>query len=173
MAGQTLDELFVAHRQKLVWSVFRIVRCSETAEDVVHEAYLRVSAALCERPVGTIRPFLYRTARNLAIDHVRGRNIRNRIVAAADTDLLNGVASLMPSPERQALDRQRLGQLQAALAGMSARRREILVRSRLHGWSYERIAGHFGLSESAVQKNIRVALAQCLAAITEKDEPQV
>ncbi|MPY73853.1 MAG: sigma-70 family RNA polymerase sigma factor [Alphaproteobacteria bacterium] len=173
MAGQTLDELFVAHRQKLVWSVFRIVRCSETAEDLVHEAYLRVSAALCERPVGTIRPFLYRTARNLAIDHVRGRRIRNRIVAAADTDLLNGVASLMPSPERQALDRQRLGQLQAALAGMSARRREILVRSRLHGWSYERIAGHFGLSESAVQKNIRVALAQCLAAMTEKDEPQV
>jgi RNA polymerase sigma-70 factor (ECF subfamily) len=173
MAGQTLDELFVAHRQKLVWTVFRIVRCSETAEDVVHEAYLRVAAALCDRPVGTIRPFLYRTARNLAIDYVRGRRIRGRIVTAADTDLLNGVASLVPSPERQTLDRQRLGRLQQAMAEMSPRRRDILVYARLHGWSHERIASHFGLSESAIQKNIRVALEQCLAALSEKDEPQV
>lgn len=174
MAERTLDELFVLHRPKLVWTVYRIVRCSETAEDVVQEAYLRVAAALREHPVRTIQPFLYRTARNLAIDTVRGSRIRGRIVSTvADGSVLDDVPSRLPSPERQTLDRQRVGRLEAALAELPPRRRQILVLARLHGWSYQRIAAHLGLSESAVQKNVRVALAHCLARLAENDTPRV
>ena len=127
MADRTLDELFVQHRPKLVWTVYRIVRCSETAEDVVQETYLRVAAALRDHPVRMIRPFLYRTARNLAIDHVRGNRIRGRIVTpTGDERALDTVPSALPSPERQTLDRQRVGRLEAALGELSPRRREIL-----------------------------------------------
>lgn len=174
MAERTLEELFIAHRQRLVWSVYRIVKCGETAEDVVQDAYLRVSAALRDRSVRTLQPFLYRTARNLAIDHVRGRRIRSRIVGeAADESSANQIASSVPTPERQALDRERLAVLEAAMADMPPRRREILIRARLHGWSHAQIAAHFGISESAVQKNVHVALAHCLALLAEKDDPQV
>jgi len=38
------------------------------------------------------------------------------------------------------------------------------VLHKFHHWSYERIAGHFGISRSAVEKNIHVALGHLLAA---------
>ena len=52
---------------------------------------------------------------------------------------------------------------------MTERRRTIFILHKLHGWNYARIAAHTGISESAVQKNIRLALADCLRAMTEND----
>lgn len=174
MAEQTLEEMFVAHRPRLVWTVYRIVRCAETAEDLVQDAYVRVSAALRDRPVHTLQPFLYRTARNLALDHVRGTRIRNRIVGEAVGDLVtDDVPAAVPTPERQVIDRERLSVLETAMAALPPRRRDILICARLHGWPHARIAKHFGISKSAVQKNISVALAHCLESLDEKDDEEV
>jgi RNA polymerase sigma-70 factor (ECF subfamily) len=55
----------------------------------------------------------------------------------------------------------------AALNGLSERRRQILVLHKFHHWTYERIAQHYGISRSAVEKNVQVALAHLLAAQSE------
>jgi len=147
----------------------RLVGSSETAEDLAQDAYLRVAAAVRERPVHALRAFLFRTARNLAFDHLRAERMHGTVIAQGlASEAVEAVPTAFPSPEAHAFDRERLALLDAALGRMKGRRRTIFVLHKLHGWDYARIATYLGITESAVQKNIRWALADCLAAM-EKD----
>ena len=89
----TLDTLFLQQRNTLVGTLFRIVRCEQTAEELAHESYLRVAGAIAKKPVEHIQAFLYQTARNLALDHLRHELVRRRVegeAASAGDDLGGG-----------------------------------------------------------------------------------
>ena len=142
-----------------------MVGCYQTAEDLSQEAYLKVSAAIRKGPIAYPRPFLYQTAKNLALDHLRKQKVRGRAFDDPDDgDEVLQVADVLPGPERSATIAQEVDRLLAILAGQPRRRREILVLHKIHGWRYDEIAAYFGISRSAVEKNIRTALAHCLSA---------
>jgi len=167
---QTLDAIFRDQREALVATLYRLVGCLHTAEDLAHEAYLRVAAALAERPIRHPQPFLYQTARNLALDHLRTGKSRRRFVrGSVEEQELHGVASTAPIPEQIASDGQRLQRLNEALAELPARAREVLILHRLHGFSYPAIAERLQVSQTTVQKDLRLALAHCAAALADAD----
>lgn len=164
---QLLDELFLAHRAPLVSTILRIVGCHQTAEDLAQETYVRVCQAARERSIDYLQPFFYQTAKNLALDYLRKEQVRHRVLAFnADDASVSAVPSSAPLPEQVAADDQRQSQLHAVMAGLPERKRRMLVLHKLHGWRYKDIALHFNVSESAVEKNIRSALAYCLAVFT-------
>lgn len=102
-----LEQIFVLHRHTLVSTIARMVGCRYTAEDLAHEAYLRVSEAVHARPILNLQNFLYQTARNLAIDHIRRERIRRGFMTdGAEPDTWLGVSSAQPSPETQTMDGQ-------------------------------------------------------------------
>tara|TARA_B100000614_G_scaffold186860_1_gene167937 strand:+ start:515 stop:1030 length:516 start_codon:yes stop_codon:yes gene_type:complete len=168
MVQRALGDLFQAHRKSLVWLVNRIVGCTHTAEDLAQEAYVKVATATAKGEVGALQPFLYRTARNLALDHLRQRRVR-RELDDEDGRTMDSIASAEPSPEAVVRDREMLDRLSRAMAGLSTRRREILVLHKIHGWTYRRIAHELGISESAVQQNVSVALLHCVEAMAEEE----
>lgn len=160
------DALFLDCRDSLIAVIFRIVGCPDTAEDLAHEAYLRFAQASGSQDIAAPRPFLYRVGRNLALDHLRKQRYRPT-AAEPDDDgncLLERLPSALPTPEQTLDTQQQVQAMIRALAGLSDRRRQILLLHKYHHWTYERIAAHLGLSRSAVEKNVRVALAYLLAA---------
>jgi len=165
----TINDLFLNHRQSLIHTIYRIVGCPQTAEDLAHEAYLKMVHASKVREISYPHPFLYQIARNLALDHLRKEKIRQQIDSLQkndedSSDRLESIPSTAPSPEQQTADRQRVALMIDALSGLSERRRQILVLHKFHHWTYERIARHYGISRSAVEKNVHVALAHLLDA---------
>lgn len=172
--SQTLVEVFVSQRRTLIGMLARIVGNSQTAEDLAQDAYMRVASAARDQPILALKAFLFRTARNLAFDHLRAERRHGSVVSQGlDQGALESVPAALPSPETQAFDRQRLALLDVAIGDMKDRRRTILVLHKLHGWDYARIAGHLGISESAVQKNVKLALADCLAALQENPKRRI
>jgi len=166
MAEETLEEVFSHQRPALVGALARLVGSAATAEDLAHEAYHRAKAAIGEHEVDSLSAFLYRTARNLALDHMRRRRVENRIfVVDAEAEMVEGVAEPAPSPEAVVASRQSLAAVEAALAGLSPRQREVLVMARLHGATYGEIAARLGVSQSTVQKELKAALAVCADAL--------
>ena len=166
----TLDTLFLQQRNALVGTLFRIVRCEQTAEELAHESYLRVACAIAKNPVEHIQAFLYQTARNLAFDHLRHEVVRRRVeVEPANASTVLDVASDAASPEAEAIDRQRLALLEAALSTLPERARQIVLLSRVHEWPYPRIAAHLGVSPNTVYNDIRLAMACCLDAIARSE----
>ncbi|MGH8499840.1 MAG: RNA polymerase sigma factor [Methylococcales bacterium] len=160
-----IDTLYFEHRQTIIKVLFRMVGCYQTAEDLAQDAYLNVCSAIRKNTIAHPQPFLYQTAKNLALDHLRKEKVRGRnLVEWTDDSVTLEVASPLPTPETSAAIAEQIDRLLEILSGQPQRRREILVLHKVHGWRYDDIASHFGISRSAVEKNIRIALAHCLAA---------
>lgn len=73
-----VSDLFLDHRETLVHTLFRMEGCRQTAEDLAQEAYVRVMGAAESQHVTYLKAFLYQTARNLALDHLRKAKVRSR-----------------------------------------------------------------------------------------------
>ncbi|RML24620.1 RNA polymerase sigma-70 protein, partial [Pseudomonas syringae pv. maculicola] len=56
------NDVFLAQRAVLLRTLQRMVGNPSTAEDLLHETWLRVSRALTEHPVDHLEPFVFQTA---------------------------------------------------------------------------------------------------------------
>lgn len=163
-----LEHLFREHERSLLRTVLRIVGCRQTTEDVLQDTYIRVTEAARERRISYPQPFLYQTAKNIALDYLRRERVRRRaLVNEAVERTFHVGPSPTPLPETVVANRQEVTRLSRLLADLPKRRRHILILHKVHGWRYAEIAAHVGISESAVEKNVRSAMAYCLARMRE------
>jgi len=148
----------------------RIVRDKNAAEDLTQEIYIRARKAVDAGSVEHLEAFLHRTARNLAIDHIRHRDMRKRFENSNATEIeKNNVASDTPSPETYALQRERLQLLDKALYGLPERAQKIWLLSRLNKWSHKDIADHLGVSANTVFNDLKMAMGHCHDALARID----
>jgi len=115
------------------------------ADDLLQELWLRVWERAGQWE-GRGRPlaWLLAIATNLALNHLRGR--RNVVpLEALSEDEVPDVATLgcdaiVPGPEEQALWREQLGRVWAAMAQLPAEKREALQLVRIQGYKLEEAA---------------------------------
>jgi len=155
-----LAALYVAHSRELEIFLNRRVRCPHTAADLVQETFLR----LAQQPDGAgednPRSYLYRTAKNLAIDHFRKQDRRDTFPAPAEQ--LAETADEAPTADRTAEARERLDLLMRAMAELPPRTQRIFRMNRIDGVTYAEIARRLEISESAVQKHLSKALQHAI-----------
>ncbi|TKT76336.1 RNA polymerase sigma factor [Aquamicrobium sp. LC103] len=166
----TLNNVFLLHRRSLMWSVMRIVRDPQTAEDVAQETYLRARKALEREPIEHIEAFLHQTARNLAFDHLRRRRTRGQIEADSlgEHEILD-IPADMPSLEDAIIERERLKIFLGALSGLPERVQTVIMLSRIEEWSNRKIADWLGVSERTVFNDIKLAMAHCRDVLARLD----
>jgi RNA polymerase sigma factor (sigma-70 family) len=136
-------------------------------DDLCQEVYARVYEAAQKKIPKPARPFVFTIARNLLIDQARHAQIVP-IEVVADPELL-GVAFDAPGPERSVMARDELRQLQSALDHLPPRCRDVVVLSRIEGFSGRQIAQHMGISEATVSEHM--AKGMCLLANVLYGEP--
>lgn len=138
----------------------------QVAEDVVHDAYLRVLERTSEAPIEQPRAFLYRTALNLVIDDHR----RNALRRAEPLDVLDSEERYFtPSPHKVLDHGQRLDMLQRALAELPRLCRESFLLRKIEGLSHPQIAEQLGISRALVEKNIVNAMKHCRVRMRQWD----
>ncbi|MCY1390287.1 putative RNA polymerase sigma factor FecI [compost metagenome] len=128
------------------------------AEDVVHDAYVRVLERSGEKPVEQPRAYLYRTALNLVIDGHR----RNLVRQAEPLEVLDTEEKVfIPSPQTSLDHGQRLEMMQRALAELPQPCRDCFLLRKLEGLSHSQIAARLGISRAMVEKHIVNAMKHC------------
>lgn len=163
MSQSRFDTVFINQRLSLLRTLQRMVDNPSTAEDLLQETYLRVTRALGERPVEHLEPFVFQTARNLALDHLRARRVQARtLLDDVPEQVLHNVAAPLSSSEDAAHAEQMLKHLSISLGQLSQRQQRIFILSRLHGASYLEIAEQLKVSASTVQKELKLIMAICL-----------
>jgi RNA polymerase sigma factor (sigma-70 family) len=130
----------------------------QAAEDVIHDAYLRVLERNEPEQIENPRAFLYRTAMNLVIDRHR-RHLVRKAEPLEVLDLDERWHSPAPSQSMQL--NQRLALMQRALDELSAPCRDSFLLRKLDGMSHQQIAEHLGISRSLVEKHIVNAMKHC------------
>jgi RNA polymerase sigma factor (sigma-70 family) len=157
-----LQDVFAEARSDLERMLRRRVRDPNLAADLTHDIFLRlrrITAPLPNRHEA--RLYLFQIARNLATDHQRVEGRRAEILAGAVT-LFEGVQA---SPEAEALARDQMRVVDAALDELPKHCRDVLYMSRLLGMSHGEIATELKVSKSLVEKYAVRALLHCRARL--------
>jgi RNA polymerase sigma-70 factor (ECF subfamily) len=145
-------ELIERHKDGLVNTLTRMTRDRATAEDLAHDAFVRLfERATSYRPQGRFRAYLYRIAVNLLRSQQR-RNQRWRLI----TTHFLPVHDDRPEPPASArlLGDERDRQVADALARLPQRFRAPIVLFNVEGWSYSEIAEALGCREGTVKSRI-------------------
>jgi RNA polymerase sigma-70 factor (ECF subfamily) len=147
------EALFSANHHRLFRYFRRAVGHTDTARDLTQDVFLRVSrTTVPEAADGDVRAWLFRIARNLALDHHRKRVRQPERAAQA------GDASRLPSQDVDVAVNEAL----AALADLD---RDVFLMREVAGLGYEEIGRACDLTPDAVRSRIHRARLQLRAQL--------
>jgi RNA polymerase sigma-70 factor (ECF subfamily) len=147
------ETLFAQHQPAVLRYLTRVVGQPDAARDLTQDVFLRISRTSVPETTGTeLRAWVFRIARNLAINHLRDRSRRPVSVALSDEP---GSASTETAVAvREAL--HRLPDLD----------RDVFLLREVGGLSYDELASVCELTPDAVRSRLhraRVELRRLLA----------
>lgn len=143
-----------------------IVGSKEDAADAMQETWLRVEGMSQTATIQNPDAYLLRIASNIAIDTHRRNSV---LLAEDDIEALLHIADETEDPLRTVAARNELVTLERILSEMPPRRRAILVAARMDGLLNTEIAERFGISVSAVEKELRQAIQHCRTRMANSD----
>ena len=136
-------------------------------EDLVQESYLRVWQRHLLRPLSSARCFLYRVARNLAVDTLRRATISPVACVAEIAEL--PVADGQPDAAAITSVAEETAILLEAIESLPPRCREVLVLRKLGGLSIREIAHQLGISEGTVELHGAKGMRRCANYLRERN----
>jgi RNA polymerase sigma-70 factor (ECF subfamily) len=150
-----LIHLFAQHARAVKRYLFGIIPKLEVAEDLTQEAFVRLQSS-ARNHLESPRGFLFRTAHNLALDHLR----RDRRVPIDELDDITtaSLADAGPSPEEQVAARQELAIMRAIILELPPKCRQVFLLVRLEGLSHRDVAAEMGMSQTMVRKYLARAV---------------
>ncbi|WP_129774400.1 RNA polymerase sigma factor [Peristeroidobacter soli] len=154
--GQT-TRAFNEYRREVRDFLRGLLKCSHTADDLTQETYLRVARLDETTDVKNWRALILRIARNLAIDHLRGRE--RRFEVEQEMDALYDVTDEAPGAGETLANEESLRLLESTLLELPPVPRRVLELYRQHGYSHPEIARELGLSVRTVARHMAFAVS--------------
>jgi RNA polymerase sigma-70 factor, ECF subfamily len=143
------------------------------AEDVLQETFWRVwqSAGTYQPQLGSFTGWLFRIARNLAIDAYRRRNVRPQAISGVDGSdpILDEMADPNTDVAEQAQSSLKNRQIRKALASLPGVQRQVIEMAYFYGMTRQEIAEATGEALGTIHTRARLAL-QKLRGEFERDE---
>ena len=133
------------------------------AQNIAHDAYIRVYPTEGKRPAENPAALLYTTARRLAINRLKRRSVAPFV---GNTSLADAAPSPAPGVVQQVMARQELHELETAIAQLPEGCRTVLLLRKVELLSHREIADHLGIAISTVEKQHARALRLLRAALT-------
>lgn len=149
----------------------RFLGNASEAQDIAHDAYVRVYSSETKKPADNPQALLYTTARNLAINRLKRRSIAPM---SSDSAHIEAAPSRAPGVVQQVMARQELSLLETAIAELPPGCRNVLLLRKVELLSHQQIADRLGIAVSTVEKQHARALRllrTALSAQSDNDAP--
>jgi len=148
--------LCAVHYRPLHTHVLRKLRQRSDADDVVQETWLRVVKVAATGMLVNGRAYVYRVAHNLIIDHYRLQ--RRRAETALDEQTAHTLPDPAPPPEQRLLLDEQLRHLDAIVAALPPRSRQVFLLARVEQLSVADIGRQLGISRQTAHGHLLRAL---------------
>lgn len=160
---RAFGQLHAALTPRLRGLLSKFVRDTATTEDLLQATLLKAHLARegfvvrGPHPDAAVQAWYATIARNLALDHLRGqvRERRRRADGGEDRDLVQEIATDLPSVEEWQVDRDTAAEItrrvHEALAQLPAAQREVVELHKLAGLSMAEISERLQIREGAVR----------------------
>jgi len=155
----------------------RMMRNHDDAEDLAHDAYARFYQTMEAKWPDHPEAFLFTTARRLALNQIKRRQI-SPVQGAASAAIIEFTPAQSPGVEHVVIAREEWLRLDAAIAGLPAGCRQVLLLRKVEQLSHVEISRRLGIAISTVEKQharalrlLRVALHDVRPA-QDKNDPE-
>ena len=146
----------------------RLLGNTTEAQDVAHDAFIRVYPTGGKPAAEQPKAVLYITARRLAINRLKRRSISP---FAADRVSFENATSPAPGVEHLVMARQELELLESAILQLPAGCRAVLLLRKVELLSHREISERLGIAVSTVEKQHARALRLLRAAMPAETKP--
>jgi RNA polymerase sigma factor (sigma-70 family) len=133
----------------------RILGNPNEAQDIAHDAYLKVYPAMENQTAEKPEALLYTTARRLAFNRLKRRRVAP---FASEPPLAELSASSAPGVVQQVMARQEWQHLEQAIAQLPEGCRTVLLLRKIELLSHQEISDRLGIAISTVEKQHARAL---------------
>jgi RNA polymerase sigma-70 factor, ECF subfamily len=168
-----LEILYDRYASIVLGISIKVIGDRALAEDVLQETFWRVwqSAGTYQVQRGPFTGWLFRIARNLAIDAYRRRNVRPQTISSVDGS--DPILDETPDPDsdvaEQAQSVMKNRQIRKALAALPVVQRQVIEMAYFYGMTRQEIAEATGEALGTIHTRARLAL-QKLRGEFERDE---
>lgn len=140
--GKTIDKVIEASLDELVRFAYYRVSNRADAEDIVHEAILRLLERVAHNPTpDKIRGYLFRIVYNLCQDHFRHKNAPSVSFEAVD----------MPDLSDDMLDNEEVDRVNGLLDRLPSREREVVRMNVVDNLSFVEISQILSVPQSTAK----------------------
>jgi RNA polymerase sigma factor (sigma-70 family) len=164
--GGELSAIFEAYLENevaLKRYLRRFIRSREAADDLAQEAFLRAFAAESRRVIEAPKAFLFKVARNLALNELA----RQSSMAIEPLGDFEGQEVLEDSSQAAVDDvvdsRERIRLLARAIAALPPQCAKVFILRKMRGLSQKEIAARLNISVRTVENHVAVGLSRCRA----------
>ena len=153
----SIEETYVSHAGSLTRFLGRFLDSPAEVEDVLQEAFLKTFEAERKHHIDTPKSYIFKTARNLALNVISLRR-RRRTESVADFETqpvlyeLEFISNV--DPESKTLVEEQLARAEDAIDQLTPRVREVFVLRKVYGLSHKEIAERLQISVSTVEKHV-------------------
>ncbi|MBZ9784944.1 sigma-70 family RNA polymerase sigma factor [Pseudomonas sp. REP124] len=152
---QALRDLYMQESPRLLGVARRLVGDAALAEDIVHDAFLKIwaGAAHFDPARGSARGWMYSVTRHLALNHLRdhSREIQGDVEVPDTFDAVDGL--------------QHSARIHRCLEQLEPARRSCIVHAYVDGYSHAQISHRLGTPLGTVKAWIKrslTALRECM-----------
>ncbi|MCD5396494.1 MAG: RNA polymerase sigma factor [Candidatus Pacebacteria bacterium] len=150
-------KIYNLYVEKIYRFVFIKVNSQQIAEDLTSEVFLRFWKTLKKdnsQKIENPKAFLYKTARNLIIDHYRSYSVKKEI----SIEEVKETQELVQNAKKKDLLLLEIEEIQRALSKLKEEYQDVILWYYLDNLSVEEIAKILGKSENAVRVMIHRAI---------------
>jgi RNA polymerase sigma-70 factor (ECF subfamily) len=159
----TILDAYLENKVALKRYLMRFSRSREAADDLAQEAFLRAFAAESGRMIEAPKAFLFKVARNLALNELA----RQSSMAIEPLGDFEGQEVLEDSSQAAVDDvvdgRERIRLLARAIAALPPQCAKVFILRKLQGISQKEIAVRLNISVRTVENHVALGLSRCRA----------
>lgn len=150
------------HEREIMRYILRTTRDREDALDLFQETWLRAYRAYprLDSAAG-LRPWLFRIATNLCLNHSRDHARRARVITGDEVEATGDVRAQVPAAGGS---HDGVIDLRARIGKLPNKQRRALVMRKLGGLEYDEIATALGCSEEAARAGVYLAMKKIKGA---------
>ena len=156
-----VHEAYLEHEDALKRFLRRFYKRAEDIEDAAQEAFLRAFTASLERDIDNPKAFLFRVARNYAIDERRlqANKSTNYLEDSDTSSVLEDKGE--PRADDRLASKEKLMLLVRAVSELPPQCRRVFVMRKFECKPIKDIAETLGVSVSSIDKHIASGLIKC------------